>query len=93
MKLYCQIGGILTCMFLIFPILQDSYKNLHLKFLNFFRQDDHIIPDDRSSNSSDTELEGQEARVYSHKNKSDSPKRSVGSLVLSHCMVVSSFSI
>lgn len=40
--------------------------------------DGQIIPDDRSSNSSDTEIEGQEARVYSHKNKSDSPKRSVG---------------
>ena len=48
---------------------------------------DSQIPDDRSSNSSDTEIEPQEARVYSHKNKSDSPKRSVGQLILNLCML------
>lgn len=45
-------------------------------------EDSHIILDDRSSNGSDTEQDGQEARVYSHINKSDSPKRSVGYIVL-----------
>ena len=30
MKLYCLIGGVLTCMFPIFPISPDSYKHIHL---------------------------------------------------------------
>ena len=31
MILHCQNGMVLTCIFLIFPILTDSYKHLYLK--------------------------------------------------------------
>ncbi|XP_071179545.1 oxysterol-binding protein 1-like isoform X2 [Mytilus edulis] len=48
----------------------------HRRMLSDTSEDSHIILDDRSSNGSDTEQDGQEARVYSHINKSDSPKRS-----------------
>ena len=39
--LHCQIGGFMTCMFLIFPILPDSYKRLTLNSLVFFMQRKH----------------------------------------------------
>ncbi|VDH91507.1 oxysterol-binding protein 1, partial [Mytilus galloprovincialis] len=48
----------------------------HRRMLSETSTYSHIIPDDRSSNGSDTEQDDQEARVYSHINKSNSPTRS-----------------
>ena len=63
-----------------FKVALPHETNTHRRNISDM-SDGQILPDDRSSNSSDTEIEGQEARVYSHKNKSDSPKRSASAAV------------